>query len=61
MQLLVAMLVVGVLITQMSLRCWFLVDNSNVIVGCYVGFWVHLNVIQMLVVILVVGTCELLR
>ena len=21
-----------------------LVDNSNVIVGCYVGFWVHLNV-----------------
>jgi uncharacterized membrane protein len=36
-------------------------DNSNVIVGCYVGFWVHLNVIQMLVAILVVGTCELLR
>ena len=21
-----------------------MVDNSNVIVGCYVGFWIHLNV-----------------
>ena len=26
------------------MRCWLLVDNLNIIFGCYVGFWVHFNV-----------------
>jgi hypothetical protein len=41
-----------------SRKCGQYCPNLKIIVHT---FWAHLNVIQMLVVILVVGTCGLLR